>query len=362
MKIVVVGGLGLIGSNLVAKLGDHGHDAVAASRRTGVDTLTREGLAEALDGADVVVDVTNSPSFEDDAVVEFFRTSTGNLVAAEQVAGVGHHVAVSVVGSDRLPDSGYMRAKVVQEELIEGASIPYTIVRSTQFYQFVQTIAYVATEGDTVRLPSARIQPIAADDVAPRRGQNRHRHTRNGIVEIASPAYRFDECIGAGPARARRPANVVVDPDARYFGAALDDAGLLPGETAPLGETRFEDGSTSPRSPARRSARDHCLAPERVDAPIYGGPTTRTPRSPRCGPSSGSSSPTTSLPTARRWCIAATPLGFATSASPRPTSRASTGRSGGLAVPVQQGRPGQAPALALGLRRAAKSRGHRPDR
>ena len=247
MKIVVIGGLGLIGSKLVAKLGDHGHDAVAASRRTGVNTLTREGLAEALDGADVVVDVTNSPSFEDDAVMDFFRTSTGNLLAAEQAAGVGHHVTVSVVGCDRLPDSGYMRAKVVQDELIEAASIPYTIVRSTQFYEFVQTIAYVATEGDTVRLPSAHIQPIAADDVARAVGRTAVGAPVSGIVEIAGPkAYRFDECIGLDLRAHDDPRHVVVDPGARYFGTALGDADLLPGENAQLGETRFEDWLSQP--------------------------------------------------------------------------------------------------------------------
>jgi uncharacterized protein YbjT (DUF2867 family) len=247
MKIVVVGGLGLIGSKLVPKLSDDGHDSVAASRRTGIDAVTREGLAEALDGADVVVDVTNSPSFEDDAVMDFFRTATGNLLAAEQVAGVGHHVAVSVVGCDRLPDSGYMRAKLVQEELIEAASIPYTIVRSTQFYEFVQTIAYVATDGDTIRLPSARIQPIAADDVARAVGRTAVGTLVNGVVEIAGPKpYSFDECIGLDLRAHDDPRHVVVDPDARYFGTALGDADLLAGENAQLGDTRFEDWLSQP--------------------------------------------------------------------------------------------------------------------
>ena len=242
MKIVVIGGRGLIGSKLVSKLGDHGHDAVAACRSTGVNALTGEGLAEALAGAGVVVDVCNSPSFEDDAVMDFFRTSTRNLLAAGQAAGVGHHVALSVVGCDRLQDSGYMRAKVAQEGLIEDSSIPYTIVRSTQFYEFVESIADASTEGATVRLPSARIQPIAAADVASAVARTAVGTPVNGIVELAGPKpYRFDELISQGLSARHDPRHVVVDPDARYFGTALGDAGLLPGENAQLGETRFED-------------------------------------------------------------------------------------------------------------------------
>jgi len=242
MKIVVIGGHGLVGSKLVDRLGDHGHDAVAAGPRTGVNTLTGEGLAEALDGADVVVDVCNSPSFEDDAVLEFFRTSTGNLLAAEQAAGVGHHVALSVVGCDRLPDSGYMRAKVAQEELIEDSSIPYTIVRATQFYEFVKTIADSATEGDTVRLPSARIQPIAAEDVASAVGRTAIGTPAGRIVEVAGPEpFRFEELVRQGLSARDDPRHVVADPDARYFGTMLGDTSLLPGEHAQLGETRFED-------------------------------------------------------------------------------------------------------------------------
>ena len=242
MKIVVIGGHGLIGSKLVDKLGDHGHDAVAAGPRNGVNTLTGERLAEALGGADVVVDVCNSPSFEDDAVLDFFRTSTGNLLAAEQTAGVGHHVALSVVGCDRLPDSGYMRAKVAQEELIEESSIPYTIVRSTQFFEFVRTIADAATEGDTVRLPSARIQPIAADEVARAVGRTAVGTPAGGIVEVAGPEpFRFEELIRQDLSARNDTRHVVADPDARYFGTALGDTSLLPGEHAQLGETRFED-------------------------------------------------------------------------------------------------------------------------
>ena len=253
MKIVVVGGHGLIGSNLVGKLRDDGHDAVAASRRSGVDTLTGEGLAEALDGADVLVDVTNSPSFEDDAVMDFFRTSTGNLLAAEQAAGVGHHVAVSVVGCDRLMDSGYMRAKAAQEELITASSIPYSIVRSTQFYEFVETIAYAATEGDTVRLPPARIQAVAAEDVARAVGTTAVGAPVNGIVEVAGPEpIPFDELIRQ--ALSDDPRHVVVDPGASYFGATPGDIGLLPGADAQLGETRFEDWLSRARSTSQPAA------------------------------------------------------------------------------------------------------------
>ena len=242
MKIVVIGGHGLIGSRLVDMLGDQGHDAVAAGPRTGVNSVTGEGLAEALEGADVVVDVTNSPSFEDAAVLEFFRASTGNLLAAEQAAGVGHHVAVSVVSCDRLPDSGYMRAKVAQEELIEAASIPYTIVRATQFYEFVSVIADAATEGDTVRLPAARIQPIAGEDVSRAASRAAVGTPVNGIVEVAGPeAFSFEELIRQGLSARNDPRRVVADPGARYFGARLEDAGLLPGAHAELGETRFED-------------------------------------------------------------------------------------------------------------------------
>jgi uncharacterized protein YbjT (DUF2867 family) len=242
MKIVVIGGTGLIGSKLVEKLRKDGHEPLAAAPDTGVNTLTGEGLAEAFGGADVVVDVSNSPSFEDDAVMDFFRTSTGNLLAAGQAAGVGHHVAMSVVGSDRLPDSGYLRAKVAQEELIEASSIPYTIVRSTQFYEFVESIADAATEGDTVRVPSASIQPVAAEDAARAVARITVGKPVNGIVEVAGPrAYGFDELIRYGLSAHDDPRHVVADPDAQYFGTTLTNGSLLPGENAQLGETRFED-------------------------------------------------------------------------------------------------------------------------
>ena len=234
MKIVVIGGHGLIGSKLVEQLGAEGHDVVAASRRTGVDAVTGEGLAEALDGADAVVDASNSPDFADDAVMEFFETVTRNLLAARPP----HLVAVSVVGCDRLTGSGYMRAKVAQEELIAASSVPYSIVRSTQFHEFVGTIAYALTVGDAVRLPPARIQPVAAADAAAVTGRIAAGTPVNGIIEVGGPEpFRFDELMRQ--ALGDDPREVVVDPDARYFGAALDDGGLLPGEHAELGNTRF---------------------------------------------------------------------------------------------------------------------------
>jgi uncharacterized protein YbjT (DUF2867 family) len=249
MRIVVIGGHGRIGSKLVDRLGD---DAVAAGPRTGVDAFTGEGLAGALDGADVVVDACNSPSFEDDAVLDFFRTSTANLLAAEQAAGVGHHVAISVVACDRLPDSGYMRAKVAQEELIEAASIPYTIVRSTQFYEFVESITAAATDGDTIRVPSASIQPVAAEDAARAVGRIAVGTPAGGIVEVAGPKpYRFDELVRYDLSARNDPRRVVADPDARYFGTTLTNGSLLPGENAQLGETRFEDWLVAP-APATR--------------------------------------------------------------------------------------------------------------
>jgi uncharacterized protein YbjT (DUF2867 family) len=242
MKIVVIGGHGRLGSKVVARLGAHGHDAVAAGPRSGVNALTGEGLSQALAGADVVIDVSDSPSFEDDAVMDFFRTSTGNLLTAEQAAGVGHHVAMSVVGSDRLPDSGYLRAKIAQEELIEASSIPYTIVRSTQFYEFVDSIAAAASDGDTVRVPAASIQPVAAEDAARAVGRIAVGRPAGGIVEVAGPKpYRFDELIRYGLSAHDDPRHVVADPDAEYFGTTLTNGSLLPGENAQLGEIRFED-------------------------------------------------------------------------------------------------------------------------
>ena len=243
MRIVVIGGTGLIGSKLVTKLNELGHEAVAAAPNTGVNTLTGEGLAEALKGAQAVVDVSNSPSFEDAAVLDFFQTSTRNLLTYEAAAGVGHHVALSIVGSDRLPDSGYMRAKVVQEKLIKESSIPYSIVRATQFFEFVTRIADSFTEGNTARVPSVSFQPIAADDVASAVCRVAIGSPLNGIVEIAGPQqFRFDELIRLGLSARKDPRGVIADPHARYFGTELSEDSLVPtGDGARLGETRFDD-------------------------------------------------------------------------------------------------------------------------
>jgi len=241
MKIVVIGGTGLIGSKLVAKLDEHGHDAVAASPASGVNTLTGEGLAEVLQGAAVVVDVSNSPSWEDAAVMEFFTTSTGNLLAAEAAAGVGHHVALSVVGTERLTESGYFRAKLAQEKLIKDSAAAYSIVRATQFYEFVLGIAADATDGDTVRLPPALIQPMAAEDVASAVGRVAVGAPVNGTVEVAGPEeFRLDEIVRTALTAHNDPRQVVSDPQARYFGINPSGRMLLPGAGAHLADTRFD--------------------------------------------------------------------------------------------------------------------------
>jgi uncharacterized protein YbjT (DUF2867 family) len=241
MKIVVIGGTGLIGSKLVAQLREQGHEALAASPDTGVNTITGEGLAEALEGAAVVVDVSNAPAWEDAAVMEFFKTATGNLLEAEAAAGVGHHVALSVVGTDRLAGSGYFRAKIAQESLIRSSSVPYSIVHATQFFEFIKSIADAATVGGTVRLAPVLIQPMAADDVAKAVERVAVGSPLNGTVEVAGPQqFRLDELIREG-LRARHDAREVVsDPEARYFGAKLAERTLLPGDGARIGETRFE--------------------------------------------------------------------------------------------------------------------------
>jgi len=242
MKIVVIGGTGLIGSKLVARLDEQGHNAVAASPNTGVNTITGEGLSEVLTGASVVVDVSNAPDWEDDAVMHFFQTSSRNLLAAEAAAGVGHHVALSVVGTDRMTESGYFRAKLAQEELIQGSSIPYTIVHATQFFEFMNGIADNATDGNTVRLPPALIQPMAADDVAGALARVAVGPPLNRIVEIAGPdQYRLDELIRGILAAHNDPREVVADPSARYFGIAPSERTLLPGDNARLGTTHFND-------------------------------------------------------------------------------------------------------------------------
>ncbi|HJP93281.1 MAG TPA: SDR family oxidoreductase [Pyrinomonadaceae bacterium] len=242
MKIVVIGGTGLIGSKVVTKLSERGYDVVAASPNTGVNTLTGEGLAEVLEGASVVVDVSNSPSFEDAAVMEFFKTSTGNLLRYETTAGIGHHVALSVVGSERLPDSGYLRAKVAQEKLIKESSIPYSIVRATQFFEFLQRIADEATDGNTVHLPPVRFQPMAAEDVASAVAKVAIGSPLNGTVELGGPEQLpFDEFIRRSLRARKDPREVIADAHARYFGTELSEYSLVPGNDALLGEIRFED-------------------------------------------------------------------------------------------------------------------------
>jgi uncharacterized protein YbjT (DUF2867 family) len=242
MKIVVIGGSGLIGSKLVKKLREDGHDPLAASPDSGVDTITGEGLAEALEGAHAVVDVANAPAFEDAAVLEFFQTSSRNLVAAETAAGVRHHVVLSVVGTDRLPESGYFRAKVAQEELVKAATVPYTIVRATQFFEFIGRIADSNTDGDTVRLAPVLVQPEAADDVAAALADVAVNAPVNGTVELAGPeAFRLDELARRVLSANNDRRQVIPDVHARYFGAELDDRSLTPGDDARIAPTHFED-------------------------------------------------------------------------------------------------------------------------
>ncbi|MBT2521725.1 SDR family oxidoreductase [Arthrobacter sp. ISL-28] len=242
MKIVVIGGTGLIGSKLVNKLGKQGHEAVAASPDSGVNTLTGEGLADVLQGADTVVDVSNSPSFEDAAVLDFFTTSTRNQLAAEKEAGVGHHVALSVVGTERLAESGYFRAKIAQEKLIKESGVPYSIVHATQFFEFVKSIAQAATDGNTVRLSPALIQPMAAEDVATAVARTTVGSPQNATIEVAGPEqFGLDELIRKGLSFQGDPREVVTDPNARYFNALLQERELLPGNEATIYNTRFED-------------------------------------------------------------------------------------------------------------------------
>jgi uncharacterized protein YbjT (DUF2867 family) len=242
MKIVVIGGSGLIGTKLVSRLRQTGHEVVAASPNSGVNTITGEGLAEALAGAQVVVDVANSPSFEDRAVLEFFETSGRNLLAAEAAAGVAHHVALSVVGSDRLPESGYLRAKMAQEKLIKASKIPYTILRSTQFFEFLNGIAQSATDGQTVRLSPALLQPVVSDDVAAALADVVLGPPVNGTVELAGPErISLDELVRRYLSAKHDPRQVVADIHARYFGTELNDQSLTPGDNPRIGPTRFED-------------------------------------------------------------------------------------------------------------------------
>ncbi|UCP00758.1 SDR family oxidoreductase [Metapseudomonas lalkuanensis] len=242
MKIVVIGGTGLIGSKLVKNLRERGHDVLAASPNTGVNSITREGLAQAMDGAEIVVDVANAPVWEDQAVLDFFETSTRNLLAAEAAAGVRHHVALSIVGSERLPESGYFRAKVAQENLIKASSIPYTILRATQFFEFVSGIAQSFVVGSELHVSPALIQPIASDDVAAALTEVTLEAPVNGTLEVAGPeAMPTDELIRRFLRGTQDTRRVVPDVRARYFGALLDDQSLTPGRNPRLGAIHFED-------------------------------------------------------------------------------------------------------------------------
>jgi uncharacterized protein YbjT (DUF2867 family) len=253
MKILVIGGTGLIGSKLVEKLREDGHDPLAASPDTGVDTLTGEGLAEAITGAEVVVDVANAPDWDDAAVLSFFQTSARNLLAAETVAGVRQHVALSVVGADRLPDSGYLRAKLAQEHVVKTATVPYTILRATQFFEFIGRIADSNTVGDTVRLPPVQVQPEAADDVAAALADVAVSAPVNGTVELAGPErFRLDELARRVLRAHNDPRRVMADVHARYFDAELDDHSLIPGDNPRIAPTRFADWLS--QSTARRSS------------------------------------------------------------------------------------------------------------
>jgi uncharacterized protein YbjT (DUF2867 family) len=256
MKIVVIGGSGLIGSKLVKKLREAGHDPLTASPDSGVDTLTGEGLAEGLEGAEVVVDASNAPAWDDAAVLDSFQASSRNILAAETAAGVGHHVALSGVGTDRLPDSGYLRAKLAQEEAVKAATVPYTILRATQFYEFIGRIADSSTDGNTVHLPPVLIQPEAADDVAAALADAAVSAPVNGTVELAGPErFRLDELARRVSAN-NDPRRVTADVHARYFGAELHDHSLTPGVNPRIAPTRFTDwlsestaGHTNPNVP-----------------------------------------------------------------------------------------------------------------
>jgi len=255
MKIVVIGGTGLIGSKLVKKLREHGQEVIAASPSSGVNSVTGEGLADALKGASVAVDVTNSPSWEDTAVLNFFETSTRNLLQYEAAAGVGHHVALSVVGTERLLESGFFRAKLAQENLIKASSVPYTIVRATQFFEFVEKIADLSTEGNTVRLPPVLIQPMAADDVAGALDGIAMSSPMNGTVEIGGPEqFRLNELIRLDLAARKDARKVISDPQARYYGIAVSERTLIPNDDARLGETRFEDWLRAPKPTEAKAA------------------------------------------------------------------------------------------------------------
>jgi len=251
MKIVVIGGSGLIGSRIVPKLREQGHEAIAASPNSGVNTITGEGLAEALKGASVVVDVSNAPAWEDAAVMKFFETSTRNLLDNETAAGVGHHVALSVVGTDRMLTSGYFRAKIAQENLIKSSSIPYSIVRATQFFEFVKGISDIFTDGDKVRLPHVLFQPMAADDVASAVGKVAMGAPVNGTVEVGGPEkFPLDDLVRQTLAAWKDPREVVADPHATYYGVEVSERTLVPDDGAQLGQTRFADWLKQPGAKA----------------------------------------------------------------------------------------------------------------
>jgi len=242
LKIVVIGGSGLIGSKLVSNLRQQGHEVIAASPSSGVNAVTGEGLAPALAGADVVVDVANAPSWEDTAVLNFFEASSRNLLAAEEAAGVRHHIALSVVGTDRLLESGYFRAKMAQENLIKASKVPFTIVRATQFFEFVGGIAQSATEGDSVRLPPALMQPIVSDDVANALAEVVVEKPLNDTIDVAGPEpIRMDELVRRFLQANRDERKVTADVGARYFGIEVNDRSLTPGDKPRLGPTRFDD-------------------------------------------------------------------------------------------------------------------------
>jgi uncharacterized protein YbjT (DUF2867 family) len=256
MKIVVIGGSGFIGSKLVPRLREKGHEAIAASPNSGVNTLTGEGLAEVLKGASVVVDVSNSPSWEDSAVLDFFETSTRNLLKYGAEAGVKHFVALSVVGTEGLAESGYFRAKIAQEKLVKNSStIPYTIVQATQFFEFLKGIADISMQGDKVHLPPMPFQPMAGDDVASALARVAIEAPVNGTIEIGGPEpFRMDELIRRRLAQLNDPREVITDLNARYSGAKVDDRTLVPGNDARLGETRFETWVTQPAAKTTAAA------------------------------------------------------------------------------------------------------------
>src|SRR5262245_24120826 len=241
MKIVVIGGTGLIGSKVVTNLRQKGHEVIAAAPSTGVNTITGEGLTEGLAGAQIVIDVANAPDFADDAVMAFFKISGRNLMDAEKTAGVRHHIALSVVGSDRNPESGYLRAKLAQEEFIKASGIPYTIIRATQFFEFLGAIAQSSTDGQTVRLSPAYLQPVASDDVAALVAKVATMAPANGMIELAGPdRIGLDDLVRRYLAVKHDPRKVVTDIHARYFGAELNDKSLTPGDKPQIGSTSFE--------------------------------------------------------------------------------------------------------------------------